>query len=592
MSANLQENTQITDEQDSYRLSEEQDHTNASAGDDGCSTQRDGEVDEEPDVDDENDTEYEMSLTELMYGASSYHAIAKPVALTMILAASAAVFINTEESLMMGEQQLAEAYQVWAVEDDSGAETSTGMTLARSFGNAAVMVSVLCVMTFGIVILYKYRFMKCLIGYMIFSSATLLGLMGSVMLDIAIDKFSIPIDVITYFFGLWNFAVVGTVAIFWQLGVPSFVTQGYLVATSVILAWHLSHFDSWTAWTLLVMLALYDLCAVLTPCGPLKALVNAMQEDDAPEMPGLLYTAQLEGTGGQPSTSVVNRRNTNSGDASRVNSSSDNTGRQSEEVDRQATQTESSRETVESPSETPVPFSLDRVVEIPFAVAKIYSLPLIAPPSTLFRRGSDRPSRGPKGRRLRKGSNVDQSSLLSENHEDEIPQPFEYNETYTPEQLLTTVRAQLPRNGGRIEQMNDLNREGRYAVYGRDGELKRVLVVSRKGGVFEEDGDDDSNDSDDEHVGHFNDSIRLGLGDFIFYSVMVAKAAMYSFTTFAACMLVILAGLGATLVLLAVYHHALPALPVSIFLGVLFYLLTRLSIEPWVQDIMKMPLYV
>lgn len=33
-------------------------------------------------------------------------------------------------------------------------------------------------------------------------------------------------------------------------------------------------------------------------------------------------------------------------------------------------------------------------------------------------------------------------------------------------------------------------------------------------------------------------------GDFIFYSILVAKAAQYSFATFAACMLVILAGLG------------------------------------------------
>jgi hypothetical protein len=32
------------------------------------------------------------------------------------------------------------------------------------------------------------------------------------------------------------------------------------------------------------MLAVYDLCAVLTPCGPLKALVNLMQHEDAPEM--------------------------------------------------------------------------------------------------------------------------------------------------------------------------------------------------------------------------------------------------------------------------------------------------------------------
>ena len=73
---------------------------------------------------------------------------------------------------------------------------------------------------------------------------------------------------------------------------------------------------------------------------------------------------------------------------------------------------------------------------------------------------------------------------------------------------------------------------------------------------------------------------------------MVAKAAMHSFTTFAACMLVILSGLGGPLVLLSVYHSALPALPISIFLGVIFYLLTKVLIEPWIEFIMTSPIYV
>lgn len=38
-----------------------------------------------------------------------------------------------------------------------------------------------------------------------------------------------------------------------------------------------SRFEEWTGWCLLVVLALYDLCAVLSPCGPLKALVHLMQ---------------------------------------------------------------------------------------------------------------------------------------------------------------------------------------------------------------------------------------------------------------------------------------------------------------------------
>jgi presenilin 1 len=81
-------------------------------------------------------------------------------------------------------------------------------------------------------------------------------------------------------------------------------------------------------------------------------------------------------------------------------------------------------------------------------------------------------------------------------------------------------------------------------------------------------------------------------GDFIFYSILVAKAAQYSFTTFAACLLVILAGLGGTLVLLSVYHHALPALPISIFMGIITYIMTRLVIEPWIEAIMRIPYYV
>lgn len=82
-------------------------------------------------------------------------------------------------------------------------------------------------------------------------------------------------------------------------------------------------------------------------------------------------------------------------------------------------------------------------------------------------------------------------------------------------------------------------------------------------------------------------------GDFIFYSLLVSKAAQYSFTTFSACMLVILAGLGGTLVLLSVYHTALPALPISIFLGVVFYFLTRALIEPHlIEAVLIYPVYV
>ncbi|XP_050936202.1 presenilin-like protein At2g29900 isoform X1 [Cucumis melo] len=77
-------------------------------------------------------------------------------------------------------------------------------------------------------------------------------------------------------------------------------------------------------------------------------------------------------------------------------------------------------------------------------------------------------------------------------------------------------------------------------------------------------------------------AIKLGLGDFIFYSVLVGRAAMYDYMTVYACYLAIVAGLGITLMLLAIYQKALPALPVSIALGIVFYFLTRLFLEVFV----------
>lgn len=76
------------------------------------------------------------------------------------------------------------------------------------------------------------------------------------------------------------------------------------------------------------------------------------------------------------------------------------------------------------------------------------------------------------------------------------------------------------------------------------------------------------------------DAIKLGLGDFIFYSVLVARAAMHDLLTAFASYTAIVAGLGMTLVLLGLHQKALPALPISIALGLVLYATTRLLVEP------------
>ncbi|KAL7529720.1 hypothetical protein ACHAXR_003119, partial [Thalassiosira sp. AJA248-18] len=238
---------------------------------------------------DNNKEDRGISLQELIYGASSFHAVVKPVSVTMLLAALSVIYINTEATKAAGEQALEQTYQVFSISDDHSTATSLGLGLI----NSLIIVFVIGGMTFLIVLLYKYRCLKILFGYMIVASTMLLGFLGGQMFRVAINKYGLAIDQISFYVTMYNFAIVGVLAVFYQKGIPTFIDQAYLVATSVIVAWQLSYFNEWMAWSLLIMLAFYDLFAVLTPCGPLKALVNLMSKDDAPSMPGLLYTAGL-----------------------------------------------------------------------------------------------------------------------------------------------------------------------------------------------------------------------------------------------------------------------------------------------------------
>lgn len=346
--------------------------------------------------------------------------------------------------------------------------------------NSLVFVAVVTVVTFLMVLLFYFRCTKFLKYYMGFSAFLVLGFMGGEISLFLIQHFNFGIDCVTFVLALFNFTVVGVLAVF-MLKMAIFVTQGYLVLIGILTAYWFTQLPEWTTWVLLVAMSIYDLAAVLLPGGPLRLLVElAISRDE--DIPALVYEARpVSYSESAPGGTVVQRR----------------LWRERRDV------------------------------------------------------GSD-----PKG-----SSNTGSNSNLEAN---------------------PTLGTYLAVGSGQAERNLVNAEEGR--VSGGDPELSAPLIEPRLSVQMHLGQDDVSGENLAlEGIGlGSSGAIKLGLGDFIFYSVLVGRAAMYDFMTVYACYLAIIAGLGITLFLLAFYQKALPALPVSVMLGVLFYLLTRLLLEAFI----------
>eukprot|EP01097_Dermamoeba_algensis_P004712 TRINITY_DN3037_c0_g1_i1.p1 TRINITY_DN3037_c0_g1~~TRINITY_DN3037_c0_g1_i1.p1 ORF type:complete len:453 (-),score=103.04 TRINITY_DN3037_c0_g1_i1:26-1345(-) len=386
-------------------------------------------------------------------------AILWPVAITMALVVLIVKSSQKSEDSSGGGSYI--SFGVYAENVDDSWEKKLGGALL----NALIFVVMVVVVTVILVLLYKYRCIKVIWGWLFCTSGLMLGLFTLLISLKLFSIYGIDVDVITYFFLLWNFSVIGLLSIFYFA--PQRLNQGYLIVISVLLAYYFTRWPEWTSWCVLGAIALYDVFAVLCPNGPLRVLVEMAQQRQEP-IPALLYNGSV----------IMTMTQFDDDD---------------EEEDHQ-------------------------------------SKPLAA-----------------------------QSSISPS--------------TSTPQLELTD---NITNNSNNTTTFSN-NREGRTTSPIRSNEERDSV----------EDADLEAQGEESKKRG-----VKLGLGDFIFYSVLIGRAALYDVLTIFTCFVAIITGLFFTLLLLAVFKKALPALPISIFLGIVFFFLSKIFLLPYVLTLGLSPVFI
>ncbi|KAL7719114.1 Presenilin [Entamoeba marina] len=205
-----------------------------------------------------------------------------PVALTLICTIIVIKMLQTSDSVYMTTTSLIFSEQI---------QDSLPIPIwLIAIITAVFFVTMIVIVTFIFVLLFYFRCMKIMIGWLLFSVTVLLLMFGGMIFRNMLIVFNSVVDWFTFIFLLVNFAVLGVISIFYVS--PMKLNQFFMITISVFMASFFSNLPEWTTWMVLISMAIYDLAAVLCPKGPLKILVNLAQERNEP-IPALVYSTAV-----------------------------------------------------------------------------------------------------------------------------------------------------------------------------------------------------------------------------------------------------------------------------------------------------------